>query len=154
MGEYKLQFTILTVLVLVIAVVGMTIFLVITFLDVRAEIQTTDAELDAISIAHGVENCLKVKSKDEYITESFLDSEGTKDKNINELCNIKMIATAKLTDLETGRNWEFKYGFWRSGWEWLKDKVKFWESKAKHSIFVNIQCGDDSIHTGRLDVEA
>jgi hypothetical protein len=154
MGEYKLVFTVFTVLVLVIAVVGMTIFLVMTVLDVRAEAQTTDVKLDAIGIAHGVESCLKEKSKSEYVTESFLDSIEARDKNINELCDIKMIATAGLTDLETDKSWEFKYGFWRSGWEWLKDKVKFWESKAEHSIFVNIQCNDGSVHVGRLDVEA
>jgi Na+-transporting NADH:ubiquinone oxidoreductase subunit NqrC len=139
--EYELIFTVISALVLV-SVFGVgVVFISLNIEETKIEETKFNKDLNTISAAHLIENCLK--NGGEHITKSFLDA--NKGEHICKICkdqiaNICRIdVKARIINLETNKEWSFKY----------KDI-----GKSVHSIFVNILDEESNeIHTGRLYVE-
>ncbi len=98
--------------------------------------ETSSRDLDKISSAHVLKNCLS--QGDYYIDSVLLDLNA--DKDMCELCGICSVATkAEITDIETGMLWSLGY-VWEEG------------RYDTHSLTVNIKVGDH-IHAGKMTVK-
>ena len=95
-------------------------------------------DLSAVDGSHIAENCLKEGAR--FLQKDRLDDFVSQGKD--SLCDIESCGICgtdigvRIIDLETSDVWDFGYDS---------------ESNHKHSIYVNIQNGDD-IHIGRLYV--
>lgn len=147
-----LEYAIGIIAIVVVVIVG-GIFLLIGAYENRVQASQSDVAFNAVESAYLIKSCLQ---QDGQITKAYLES--NKGKHLCELCGIcSVIVEASVTDMETGDVWSFEYGTLTQAWEWLKDMLQVWkdssEKRAKHSILINIQDGDE-VHIGGLDVKA
>jgi hypothetical protein len=150
MSEYQLIYTVIGALALVALFIGLVVFLVSNAKSVDIEIEKTSQDINAISAAHLVEECLK--NKNDYISEVFLNQ--NKKKNICDLCGIctEFIKTT-ITDIDSGSEWIFDYT--DSMGSVFGDKFRVWlgGKHHTHTIIIKIKTMFNEIHFGRLYVE-
>jgi hypothetical protein len=153
MGDYQLIYTAIAAIVFSAAIIGGRFILVSNFLDADVESKSTSRELRAMTLSYSVLDCLRGDEKD--VEAQFL--EANDGRSLCDLCRIcSAVSEAKVTDLESGKEWDFKPGLVDRSGAYLKEKLMLWDSdrfRKDFSVYTNIDYGGYS-HIGRIDVRA
>lgn len=151
MGTYSLQFTAAALIVFVVVFVGGRVYLQGSMSTVYVKEMSTAEDLDKITAAHLVKDCLT--QGNEYMDSEFLNANN--EENVCDLCEICNIgAEAHVKNLENNDKWDFEYSSWTHFREKVVDIINIFkkEKHETHTITVNIKSGDD-VHVGELNVE-
>jgi hypothetical protein len=153
MGEYRLIYTAIGGIAIVIAILAGKYIVVTNFYNADIDSQITQREVNSMSISYRLLECM-YGDKDS-VPIDFLEQSTT--KNICEICGVcNILAETRITDLESDpiREWSFEYSSIAGLSQFLKDKLFVWREdrqKKASSVYLNIDYGDYS-HVGRLDV--
>ncbi|RKY01284.1 MAG: hypothetical protein DRP54_03990 [Spirochaetes bacterium] len=137
-GDTEIFTGLFSVLIFVAFIAGLVLLIQAYFVNFSGVLVSAEKDLLAVDASHLVENCLKDEA--EFIDREYLDrlvEEGKTDVCKIESCKLCGIGIGvKIKDLETGKEWNFKY-----------DE----SSRNKHFIYTNIKDGEN-IHVGRIYV--